>query len=127
MNDITQHIEVTFSVESDWEETHRKTTEAIISVGALFGDDPALMRAKAECVNQLLHAIVDKLPNVQFTTRLPGSLTAEQIEQLRPLFSQATVRGMEDTLNHCVHQMLERVLELCTSKLGFPRAGEQQH
>jgi hypothetical protein len=54
-------------------------------------------------------------------------LTAEQIEQLRPLFSHATVRGTEDTLNHCVHQVLERVLELCTSKLGVPRAGEQQH
>src|SRR6185312_16656869 len=43
-------IHVAFGTEREWEQTHEKTVDGLVTIGSLFGDDESLMRAKADCV-----------------------------------------------------------------------------
>ena len=58
-------IYVTFGTEREWEQTHQKTIDGLVAIGTLFGDDEALMRAKADCVYHILREIVEQVPPVE--------------------------------------------------------------
>ena len=110
-------IHANFGTERQWEQTHEKTVDGLITVGALFGDDEALMRAKADCVYYLLRQIVEDISPVQITTRIPENLTAEQLHQFTEAIRRAALRGIEAAMTHSVQALMNSVYDLCTSKL----------
>lgn len=110
-------IHANFGTERQWEQTHEKTLDGLVTVGALFGDDEALMRAKADCVYYLLRQIVEGIPAVQITTKMPENLTAEQLSMLTDAIRRAALRGIEAAMTHSVQVLMNSVYDLCTSKL----------
>ena len=67
-----QVIHVAFGTEREWEQTHAKTVDGLVAIGTLFGDDEALMRAKADCVYHILRQIVEEpMPAVRPGRRTP--------------------------------------------------------
>src|SRR5690242_9178362 len=60
-------IHVAFGTEREWQQTREKTVDGLVTIGSLFGDDEKLMRAKADCVYQVLREIVEEVPSVQIT------------------------------------------------------------
>lgn len=111
-------IHVAFGAERMWEQTHAKTVDGLISVGALFGDDEPLMRAKGECVTRLLREIVEEAPSLQFNTELPGDLTAEQTDLVRAAIKHAALRGIQAGMTHSIQALMASIYDLCTSKLS---------
>jgi len=110
-------IHVAFGAEREWEQTHERTVDGLVAVGSLFGDDETLMRAKADCVYQILREIVEDIPSVQITTRLPDSLSPEQLEALTRAIKDAALRGIEIAMTHSVQVFMGSIYDLCTSKL----------
>jgi hypothetical protein len=112
-----QVIHANFGTEREWEQTHDKTVDGLVTVGALFGDSESLMRAKADCVYQILRQIVEDIPSVQITTRMPENLTEEQVRMLTEAIKQAALRGIEVAMTHSVQVLMSSIYDLCTSKL----------
>src|SRR5262245_59994138 len=112
-----QVIHASFGTEREWQETHDKTVDGLVTIGALFGDDAALMRAKADCVCQMLRQLVEDIPAVQITTRMPENLTEEQVRMLTEAIKQAALRGIEVAMTHSVQVVMGSVYDPCTSKL----------
>jgi hypothetical protein len=112
-----QVIHVAFGTEREWEQTHAKTVDGLVAIGTLFGDDEALMRAKADCVYQILRQIVEEVPSVQITTRMPENLSAEQLELLTGAIKEAALKGIEIAMTHSVQVLMGSIYDLCTSKL----------
>lgn len=110
-------IHATFGVEREWEQTRSKTVDGLVTIGALFGDDEALMRAKADRVYQLLREIVEEVPSLQITTRLPENLTQEQLDQTTAAIKDAALKGIEVAMTHSVCVLMSSIYDLCTSKL----------
>lgn len=110
-------IHVAFGTEREWEQTHAKTVNALIAIGALFGDDEALMRAKADCVYQVIRTIVDDIPNVRITTKMPEGLSPEQLDLLTEAIKDAALKGVEIAMTHAVEVLMASIYDLCTSKL----------
>src|SRR5437667_10570854 len=82
-------IHVAFGTEREWEQTHEKTVDGLVTIGSLFGDDESLMRAKADCVYHVLREIVEEVPSVQITTKLPENLTTVQLDALTRIINDA--------------------------------------
>jgi hypothetical protein len=112
-----QVIHANFGTEREWEQTHDKTVDGLVTIGALFGDDESLMRAKADCVYQVLRQIVEDIPSVQITTKMPENLTEEQIRALTESIKHAALRGIEVAMTHSVQVLMSSIYDLCTSKL----------
>lgn len=112
-----QVIHVNFGTEREWENTLAKTTDGLVAIGNLFGDDEALMRSKAQCVYQILRTIVEEVPTVQFTTKMPDNLDSDQLEQLKGIIKEATLKGIEVAMTHSVQTIMSHIYDLCTSKL----------
>jgi hypothetical protein len=110
-------IHANFGTEREWEQTHEKTVDGLLTIGTLFGDDEALMRAKAECVYHILREIVEDIPSVQITTRMPDNLTEEQMTMLTESIRQAALKGIEVAMTHSVQVLMSSIYDLCTSKL----------
>lgn len=110
-------IHVEFGTEREWEATRRKTIEGLVAIGALFGDNAALMRAKAECVNQILREIVEDVPSIQITTKMPEGLTPEQISVITIAIKDSALKGIEVAMTHSVQVLMSSIYDLCTSKL----------
>ena len=110
-------IHAVFGSEREWEQTHDKTVDSLVQIGALFGDDESLMRAKADCVYQLLRQIVEDIPSVQITTKLPEQLSEEQVRALTEAIRHAALRGIEVAMTHSVQVLMSSIYDLCTSKL----------
>ena len=110
-------IHANFGTEREWEQTHEKTVDGLLTIGTLFGDDEALMRAKAECVYHILREIVEDIPSVQITTRMPDNLTDEQMSMLTESIRQAALKGIEVAMTHSVQVLMSSIYDLCTSKL----------
>jgi len=110
-------IHANFGTEREWEQTHAKTVDGLISIGSLFGDDESLMRAKADCVYHLLREIVEEVPSVQITTKMPENLSAEQVDALSGAIKEATLKGIEIAMTHSVRALMSSIYDLCTSKL----------
>jgi hypothetical protein len=110
-------IHVAFGTEREWEETREKTVDGLITIGSIFGDDEALMRAKADCVYQILREIVEEVPSVQITTRMPDNLSQEQLDALTRVIKDAALKGIEIAMTHSVQVFMGSIYDLCTSKL----------
>ena len=110
-------IHVAFGTEREWEQTHEKTVDGLVTIGSLFGDDESLMRAKADCVYQLLREIVEEVPSVQITTKLPENLSPEQLDALTRVIKEAALKGIEIAMTHSVQVLMSSIYDLCTSKL----------
>lgn len=110
-------IHASFGTEREWEQTHEKTVDGLLAIGTLFGDDEALMRAKADCVYQVLRQIVEDVPSVQITTRVPENLSEEQMAMLTEAIRQAALKGIEVAMTHSVQVLMSSMYDLCTSKL----------
>ncbi len=110
-------IHAVFGSEREWEQTHDRTVDSLVQIGTLFGDDASLMRAKADCVYQLLREIVEGIPSVQITTKLPDALTDEQVRALTEAIRHAALRGIEVAMTHSVQVLMSSIYDLCTSKL----------
>jgi len=110
-------IHVAFGTEREWEQTHEKTVDGLVTIGSLFGDDESLMRAKADCVYQILREIVEEVPSVQITTKLPENLSPEQLDALTRVIKEAALKGIEIAMTHSVQVLMGSIYDLCTSKL----------
>lgn len=112
-----QVIHVAFGTEREWEQMYAKTVDGLVAIGTLFGDDEALMRAKADCVYRILRQIVEEVPEAQITTRMPKNLSAEQLELLTDTIKEAALKGIEVAMTHSVQVLMSSIYDLCTSKL----------
>jgi len=112
-----QVIHVAFGTEREWEQTRAKTVDGLVAIGNLFGDDEMLMRAKADCVYQILRQIVEDVPSVQITTRMPENLSEEQLALLTSAIKDAALKGIEIAMTHSVQVLMGSIYDLCTSKL----------
>ena len=112
-----ENIRVTFQSERDWERTRAQWIEDLLAVGALFGDDESLMRAKADCVHQLLRRIVEDIPAIRITAKLPDRVPPEQIPLFSAAVREAALKGIEASMNHSVRLVMAAIFDLCTSKL----------
>jgi|SRR6516165_3435933 hypothetical protein len=110
-------IHAAFGAEREWEQTRSKTVDGLVTIGSLFGDDEALMRAKADRVYQLLREIVEEVPSLQITTRMPENLSEEQLEQMTAAVKDAALKGIELAMTHSVCVLMSSIYDLCTSKL----------
>ena len=110
-------IHVAFGTEREWEQTRTKTVDGLVAIGTLFGDDEMLMRAKADCVYQVLRQIVEDVPSVQITTRMPENLSEEQLDVMTSAIKDAALRGIEIAMTHSVQVLMGSIYDLCTSKL----------
>lgn len=111
-------IHVAFGTEREWEATRQKTVDGIVAIGKLFGDDEALMRAKADCVYQMLRGIVEDVPSIQVSAKLPDGLTPEQLSLFTVAVKEAALKGIEIAMTHSVQVFMGSVYDLCTSKLA---------
>jgi hypothetical protein len=112
-----ENIRVIFQSEHDWERTRAQWIEDLLAVGALFGDDESLMRAKADCVHQLLRRIVEDIPAIRITAKLPDGVPPEQIPLFSAAVREAALKGIEASMNHSVRLVMAAIFDLCTSKL----------
>jgi len=110
-------IHATFGTEREWEQTHDKTVDGLLTIGTLFGDDEELMRAKADCVYHLLRQIVEDIPSVQITTRMPENLSEEPLKMVTESLRQGALKGIEIAMTHSVQMLMSSIYDLCTSKL----------
>jgi hypothetical protein len=110
-------IHAAFGTEREWAQTRDKTVDGLVTIGALFGDDAALMRAKADCVYLMLRQIVEDIPSVQVTTKMPENLTDAQVRMLTDAIRHAALRGIEVAMTHSVQVLMSSIYDLCTSKL----------
>jgi len=110
-------IHASFGAEREWEQTRSRTTDGLVAIGHLFGDDEQLMRAKAERVYQLLREIVEDVPSLQITTKLPEDLSEEQLAQMTAAIKEAALKGIEVAMTHSVCVLMSSIYDLCTSKL----------
>jgi hypothetical protein len=110
-------IHVAFGTEREWQQTREKTVDGLVTIGSLFGDDESLMRAKADCVYQVLREIVEDVPSVQITTKLPENLSPEQLDALTRVIKDAALKGIEIAMTHSVQVLMGSIYDLCTSKL----------
>lgn len=114
-------IHVAFGTEREWEQTRAKTVDGLVAIGSLFGDDELLMRAKADCVYQVLRQIVEDVPSVQITTKMPENLSEEQMDALTRAIKDAALKGIEIAMTHSVQVLMSSIYDLCTSKLHSPQ------
>jgi hypothetical protein len=110
-------IHAVFGAEREWEQTHSRTTAGLVAIGGMFGDDEELMRAKADRVYRLLRQIVEDVPSLQITTRLPDNLSQEQLQELTAAIKDAALKGIEVAMTHSVCVLMSSIYDLCTSKL----------
>ncbi len=110
-------IRVTFGTEREWERTRAQWAEGLSAIGAMFGDDEGLMRAKADCVYRVLRRIVEDVPAVKIVAKLPDDLPAEHVEFLTGAIREAALKGIEASMNHSVRVVMAAIYDLCTSKL----------
>ena len=121
---MSQVILKNFNADKDWQSTRDRTTENLVSVGALFGDEEALMRAKADRIYALLRRIVDDVPAVQVSLQTPSGLSDEQLSTVHEAIELAARKGVETAMTHSVQVLMKSIYDLCTSKLRTPRPTE---
>lgn len=111
-------IHVAFGTERQWEQTRERTIDGLVAIGTLFGDKETLMRAKADCVYKILRQIVEEVPSVQITTKMPDNLSTTQLEMLTDVIKDATMQGIEVAMTHSVEVLMASIYDLCTSRLA---------
>lgn len=110
-------IQVGFGPEQDWERSRSQWAEDLAAVGAMFGDDEALMRAKADCVYRMVRRIVEGIPAVRVAVTVPDDLPAAYVPLLTAALREAALKGIEASTCHAVRVLTASLYDLCTSKL----------
>jgi hypothetical protein len=113
-----QVIRVAFGTEREWEETYQTVIDGLVLIGALFGDEESMMRAKAKCVYSVLRSIIDQVPSIKINAPIPPGLLPEQLEVLKAGIKEAALRGIETAMTHSVEVLMGSIYDLCTSKLA---------
>lgn len=111
-------IHAKFGSAREWEETRGKLREGMKTIGGLFGDDPALMEAKADAAYQILREIVEDLPGISIRSALPNELTEAGRTHVSEELRKAALAGIELAMTHAVSVMMSGIYDLCTSKLA---------
>lgn len=111
-------IHVEFGTEREWETTRARTVDGLVTIGALFGDGEQLMRAKAEIVYKMLRDIVEEVPSVQISMKVPEHLTVDQVREVTVIIKEATLKGIKTAMTHSVQVLMVSIYDLCTSKLA---------
>lgn len=117
MGDVV-HVE--FGTEREWAQTRERIVNGLVAIGALFGDDEKLMRAKAESVYILLRRVIDDIPSISVNARMPENLGDQDLDIVTEAIRVAALRGVEAAMTHAVQAMMESIYDLCTSKLAQP-------
>lgn len=110
-------IHVQFGTERMWEEAREATVEGLVTVGEAFGDEEALMRAKADCVFHVLRNMVENVPQLRMNCRLPEDLSEDQLAMVSSAIKEAALTGLQAGVNHSIQTMMASIYDLCTSKL----------
>lgn len=116
-------IRVEFRREGRWERARAKAIEGLVEIGALYGDDEALMKAKGECVYRVLRQILEEVPAAQIATELPQDLSDEQRKIVTAAIREAATKGKEIAIVHAVQTLLDSIYDLCTSSLAEEPVG----
>jgi len=111
-------IHVVFGTEREWEQTRTRTIEGLVAVGALFGDSEELMRKKGDCVYTILRRMIEDIPSMKVTSRVPEEFSPAQLAHVTAALKEAALKGVEVTLTHCVQIMMASIYDLCTSRLA---------
>lgn len=111
-------IHVEFGTEREWEATRLKLVDGLVAIGELFGDEEALMRAKAQCIFQVLRTMVEEMPDTRVTARLPDGVSPEQVAVMTVAIKEAALKGIETALSHVVQVMMASIYDIATSKLA---------
>ena len=119
-------IYVNFGAERKWEQTLVTLTEHLIHVGALFGDNEDLLRAKADCAHGLIRKIVEEVPALDLAFEIPDNLSEDQCNLIRETVRAAAYGGIETAMMHSVEVITNALYDLCTSKLG-PKSQPVNH
>lgn len=106
-------IYVSFGAERQWDETHQNLTEALLRVGALFGDDEDLLRAKADRAHAMIRTIVEDVPAVDIEFEIPDNLPPDQRKLIRETVRAAASRGIETAMMHSVAIPVSNDAPLC--------------
>jgi hypothetical protein len=115
---VGEVIEVAFGTEREWQETHQRLVEGLVDIGALFGDEADLMRAKADAAHRILRRIIEGVPPIRVVGKIPESLTPEQVDLIARTLKDAAIAGVEIAMTHAVEELMAGIYDLCTSKLG---------
>jgi hypothetical protein len=99
-------------------EFRQETAQSLVDMGALFGDEEGLMRAKAEVFCQMIHRIVHEVPAVRYTAPLPDDLDPHQVELVVAAIDEAATNGVQLVLTHALECISNSKYDLCTSKLA---------
>lgn len=110
-------IHVQFGTERMWDEAREATIEGLVAVGDAFGDEESLMRAKADAVFQVLRNMVENVPQLRMSCRLPEDLNEEQLGLVSAAIKEAALTGLQAGVNHSIQTMMASIYDLCTSKL----------
>lgn len=111
-------VHAKFGTEREWQETRARLRDGLVTLGALFGDDPELMQAKADVAYHALRQIVEDLPKLNISSRLPNELTDEGLLVVREELRLAALAGVSIAMEHSVAIMTRSIYDLCTSKLA---------
>ncbi len=114
---VGEIIHVTLGPEREWERTRVQWSEGLAAVGALFGDDESLMRAKADRVYQVLRRIVEEVPPIRVSATLPDDLPADHLSHVTTAMRDAALKGIEAGTCHAARVLAAAIYDLCTSKL----------
>jgi hypothetical protein len=96
----------------------QKITQELVELGAQYGDEETLMRAKADCLCEMLRRIVEEVPDAQYVTKLPEKLSSRQEEAIGAALREAVQKGVQLVLTHALRSINDSMYDLCTSKLA---------
>lgn len=111
-------VHVLFGTERMWDQAHQNMTDVLLRVGALFGDDETLLRAKADRAHALIRSIAEDMPTVDIEFEIPDNLTAAQRELITKAVRAAACRGSETAIVHSIKAVSDALYDLCTSRLA---------
>ncbi len=119
---MSEVIYVDFDTECRWRQIRVLTVRQVVAVGALFGDDEALMRAKAECAYQVVRQMVEDVPPMRVTATVPVELSARHRLWLHANMEDSFKKGIRSAVHHSVHTLMKSLSDLCTSRLAATSA-----
>jgi hypothetical protein len=111
-------VHANFGNEKEWETTRMKIRDGLRTIGEMYGDDLALMDAKAEVAYKVLRDSVENLPLLSIKSRVPEELDEEGRAMVIEEVKKAALAGIETAMAHSVALMMAALYDLCTSKLA---------
>lgn len=105
----------------EWEHALRAMADGLVAVGEAYGDDPDLMRAKAQRAYTLLRLITEHLPGRPTHIDLGAQLTPHQYRKVADQLRKARDAGRDAALIHVAGVLTAALYDLCTSVLAPER------